>query len=222
MIWTLPGSAPARLRPRAALNASGAPSRTASIRNCDWPTSAPLSRPTLHFPPFCHGITSASGRTPPCQVRSTAASQWASVRRTSSASVTGAPSARTTSSRLRAVPSLSRLALSAARTPAPASRSVNTSTVAPLSTTRDVVSLARPHKVQTCAPSAAVRSARSQRRHYPLPITPPSPFRPLSGSPPPTTLGDAHLSPYSQPSGHFHRTLSGQNHRPATSEDQAY
>jgi hypothetical protein len=33
-----------------AWNASGALFRTASTRSCDWPTSAPSSRPTLHFP----------------------------------------------------------------------------------------------------------------------------------------------------------------------------
>src|SRR5712692_2400789 len=214
MIWTLPGSAPARLRPRAASNASGALSRIASTRSYGWPTSEPLSRPTPRFPLSSPDTTPASARSRPSRAPPTAACLPASVRRTSSASVTGAQSVRTTSSGSRAVPSPSRLARSAAHMPAPESKSVSTWTAAPQCTTRALASPARAPSPPTCAPSPTVRPAKSPHRKH---RQHPNPHTPDPGSHPSTTPGDGIVSLHQhRPSGHFHRTINGQNHRPAT------
>jgi hypothetical protein len=134
----------ARLRPRAASNVSGARFRTASTRSCGWPTSTPLSRPTPPFPRSWPGITPASARRQQNPARPTVACRLASAWPISSAFATGAPSARTTSSRLRAVSSRSRPAPSAALTPAPGSRYASTWTAALPSTTRAPASPANP------------------------------------------------------------------------------
>src|SRR5450756_1581758 len=175
--------------------------------------SAPLSRLTPHSPLSSLDTTlaSASQRPPPAPL--TAVCQPERGRPRSSASATGAPSAWTTSSRWKAVPSRSRRGHTPAPTLGHGSRSASTWTAAPPCTTRDASSPVRARYSLTSAPSGAEPSASNQRR--PLPATPPR--RDLSApslpNQPQITLGD---DPLSQPSGHFHRTLSGQNLRPAT------
>src|SRR5450759_1489641 len=175
--------------------------------------SAPLTGPTPHFPLSSLDTTlaSASQRPPPAPL--TAVFPPASARPMSSASAIGAASAWTTSSRWKAVPSRSRRGHTPAPTLGHGSRSASTWTAAPPCTTRDASSPVRARYSLTSEPTGVEPSSSNLR--CPLPATPPR--RDLSApslpNQPQTTLGD---DPLSQPSGHFHRTLSGQNLRPAT------
>ncbi len=109
----------------------------------------------------------------------------------------------------------SRLALDAAPTPAPESKFVSTSTVAPQCTTRASASPASARSPVTFAPKHAARSAKSPHLNSSCRYS--NLVALALRSHQRITPGDSTVSLHQhQPSGHFHRPVSGQNHRPAT------